>query len=235
MYTTTDAPSHLDKRSPPHMPPSSRAPCAAKYRPRCTTHAPARVPNLTRLPAARLVPAAALYNRPRRLRPLPTPTPPRTLFDRRPHLMRRRCNEWAARSSRCPALPRFDGARDSKDAQERRSAPPSAFRTAPFGFHCYLARDVVSAGFIFDMINNDGHTYAPNYSIAVSFERKIVPATAVFDFDHSRFSPRYRVSASSRFRRARHFRPGLLAEASRYERFFQAPPRSFPITNARGH
>lgn len=109
-YTATGVPSRLEKRSPPHTPPSSRPTCPAKYRPQCTTRVPARVPNLTRLPPACPVPAVPFTIVHVAFVLSPTPA-----FDRRSHLMRQRCREWAARSSRCPVLPRLDGARASKD------------------------------------------------------------------------------------------------------------------------
>ncbi|KAJ6522457.1 hypothetical protein B0H19DRAFT_655995 [Mycena capillaripes] len=52
---------------------------------------------------------------------------------------------------------------------------------------------VVTEDIIFEMVNNDGKIYAPNFSLAVSELDEIVPASVVFDFEHPDFSPTNRV------------------------------------------
>ncbi|KAJ6566023.1 hypothetical protein B0H19DRAFT_1257314 [Mycena capillaripes] len=52
---------------------------------------------------------------------------------------------------------------------------------------------VVTEDIIFEMVNNDGKIYAPNFSLAVSELEEIVPASVVFDFEHPDFSPTNRV------------------------------------------
>ncbi|KAJ7246626.1 hypothetical protein C8J57DRAFT_1720074 [Mycena rebaudengoi] len=46
---------------------------------------------------------------------------------------------------------------------------------------------------IFKMANKNGEVYAPNYSVAVSAEDEIVPASVVFEFEHPEFSPTNRI------------------------------------------
>ncbi|KAJ7239643.1 hypothetical protein C8J57DRAFT_1527987 [Mycena rebaudengoi] len=43
------------------------------------------------------------------------------------------------------------------------------------------------------MANKNGEVYAPNYSVAVSAEDEIVPASVVFEFEHPEFSPTNRI------------------------------------------
>ncbi|KAJ7252863.1 hypothetical protein C8J57DRAFT_1237683 [Mycena rebaudengoi] len=52
---------------------------------------------------------------------------------------------------------------------------------------------VVMQDIIFKMANKNGEVYAPNYSVAISAEDEIVPASVVFEFEHPEFSPTNRI------------------------------------------
>ncbi|KAJ6583383.1 hypothetical protein DFH09DRAFT_1075802 [Mycena vulgaris] len=72
------------------------------------------------------------------------------------------------------------------------SASAKWFFAASMEDEVFIRRQLVAQEFIFDMANNQGRVYAPSYSIAVSAEGEIVPASAVFDLEHPDAPPRLR-------------------------------------------